>query len=191
MKDFYRENHREYFERTFNIDPSTFLSTLAAKLTPGSFILDVGCGSGRDLLWLKNCGFSVTGFEKSPEMAALARKNTGCRVLEGDFKSYDFSLIRADAVILIGALVHTPHVHFKDVLRNVVVALKDNGLMLITVKEGTGKAKGADGRIFYLFQHKELEAFFLSLGFRLLDFSRNASKTGTGEIWLRYILQKK
>jgi len=57
MKDFYRENHREYFERTFNIDPSTFLSQLVAKLPPGSFILDVGCGSGRDLLWLKNCGF--------------------------------------------------------------------------------------------------------------------------------------
>ncbi len=33
MKDFYRENHREYFERTFNIDPSTFLSPLAARLS--------------------------------------------------------------------------------------------------------------------------------------------------------------
>ncbi len=62
--------------------------------------------------------------------------------------------------------------------------------MLITVKEGTGKAEGADGRIFYLFQHEELEAIFASLGFRLLDFSRNLSKTGTGEIWLKYLLQK-
>jgi len=50
MKDFYRENHSKYFERTFNIDPSSFLSPLAAKLSYGAFIVDVGCGSGRDLL---------------------------------------------------------------------------------------------------------------------------------------------
>ena len=71
MKDFYRENHSKYFERTFNIDPSSFLLPPATKLAPGAFIVDVGCGSGRDLLWLKNRGFSVTGFERSPELAGL------------------------------------------------------------------------------------------------------------------------
>ena len=67
--------------------------------------------------------------------------------LEEDFISYDFSQIRADAVILTGALVRIPHSVFATVLRNIAAALKDNGLMLITVKEGTGSAEGADGRI--------------------------------------------
>ena len=190
MKDFYRENHREYFERTFNINPSTFLSPLTAKLLPGAFILDVGCGSGRDLLWLKNRGFSIMGFERSPELAELARKSAGCEVLEGDFTSYDFSSIRADAVIIIGALVHTTQADFATVLCNIAKALKIEGFLLITVKEGTGTATGADGRIFYFFQHEDLEFIFASLGFHLLEFSREASKTGTEEIWLRYLLQK-
>lgn len=190
MKDFYREKHREYFERTFNINPSTFLSPLTAKLPPGAFILDVGCGSGRDLLWLKNRSFSVTGFERSTELAELARKSAGCEVLEGDFTAYDFSLIRADAVILIGALVHIPQSDFATALRNIAKALKIDGMMLITVKEGSGTATGADGRIFYLFQNDDLEAIFASLSFQLLEFSRDASKTGTGEIWLQYLLQK-
>jgi len=190
MKDFYRENHREYFERTFNIDPSTFLSQLVAKLPPGSFILDVGCGSGRDLLWLKKSGFSVTGFEKSQELAGLARKNSGCEVIEGDFTSYDFSLIGADAVILVGSLVHTPHDDFAAVLLRIAEAIKPGGLMLITLKEGTGRAEGADGRIFYLHKDKELEAIFTSVGFSILECSRDLSKTGTGEIWLMYLLQK-
>ena len=141
MKDFYRENHSKYFERTFNIDPSSFISPLATKLAPGSFILDIGCGSGRDLLWLKNRGFQVMGFERSPGLAELARKSAGCDVLEGDFTSYDFSSIRADAVILIGALVHIPHADFAAVLLNIAAALKENGLMLITVKEGTGNSR--------------------------------------------------
>ncbi|MDP3283410.1 MAG: class I SAM-dependent methyltransferase [Desulfobacterales bacterium] len=190
MKDFYRENHSKYSERTFNIDPSSFLSPLATKLAPGSFILDVGCGSGRDLLWLKNKGFSVMGFDRSPELAELARKSAGCDVLEGDFTSYDFSSIRADAVILIGAMVHIPHAYFATVLLNIAAALNDNGLMLIAAKEGTGAAEGADGRIFYLFRNEEIEIIFALLSLRLIDFSRDASKTGTGEIWLRYLLQK-
>lgn len=190
MKDYYRENHGEYFERTFNIDPSSFLSPLEAKLAPGAFVLDVGCGSGRDLLWLKNRGFKVMGFERSPGLAGLARKSAGCDVLEGDFTSYDFSPVCADAVILIGALVHIPHAGFAAVLRNIAAALKDNGFMLITAKEGTGAAKSADGRIFYLFRHEELETIFSSLGFQLIGFSRDLSKTGTGEIWLRYLLKK-
>ena len=190
MKDFYRENHREYFERTFNIDPSTFLSHLTARLSPGAYILDVGCGSGRDLLWLKNRGFSVMGFERSPELAELARKSAGCEVLEGDFTSYDFSSIRADAVIIIGALVHIPQAGFAAVLRNIAAALKENGMMLITAKEGTSAAEGADGRVFYLFRNEELEIIFTLLGFRIHDFSRDLSKTGTGETWLRYLLQK-
>jgi SAM-dependent methyltransferase len=190
MKDYYRENHSKYFERTFNIDPSLFLLPLATKLAPGAFIVDVGCGSGRDLLWLKNRGFPVMGFERSPELAELARKSAGCDVLEGDFTSYDFSPVCADAVILIGALAHIPHAGFAAVLQNISAALKDNGFMLITVKEGTGAAEGADGRIFYLFRHEELETIFSSLGFQLIGFSRDLSKTGTGEIWLRYLLQK-
>jgi len=190
MKDFYRENHKKYFERTFSLDPSSFLSPLAAKLSPGALILDIGCGSGRDLLWLKNRGFAVTGFERSPELAGLARSYTGCEVIEGDFASYDFSSLRADAVILVGALVHIKHDDFADVLMNIAVSLKRRGLMMITVKEGTGTSKGADGRIFYLFQDYDLEAIFTLLGFRILEFSRSASKTGTGEIWLQYLLQR-
>lgn len=190
MKDYYRENHIEYFERTFNLDSSSFLSSLTAKLAPGASVLDIGCGSGRDLLWLKNRGFKVTGFERSPGLAGLARKSAGCDILEGDFTSYDFSSIRADAVILIGALVHIPHDGFAAVLRNIAKALTTDGLMLITAKEGTGKAEGADGRIFYLFRREELEAIFASLGFQILGFSRDLSKTGTGETWLRYLLKK-
>lgn len=139
---------------------------------------------------MKNRGFPVMGFERSPELAELARKSAGCDVIEGDFTSYDFSSIRADAVILIGALAHISHSDFATVLRNIAAALEDNGLMLITVKEGAGSAEGADGRIFYLHKEGDLEAIFASVGFSILDFSRDTSKTGTGEIWLKYLLQK-
>ena len=98
MKDFYSENYKLYHERTFSIDPSLFLEPLIKVLPRGAYILDVGCGSGRDLLWLKERGFKVMGFERSEGLAELARKNSGCEVIEGDFETFDFSLLSFDAV---------------------------------------------------------------------------------------------
>lgn len=190
IPDFYQIHASEYHGRTFSVDSTSFLLPLVAKLAAGASILDVGCGSGRDLLWLKNRGFSVRGFEGSPALAELARKNVGCGVVEGDFTTYDFSAMRADAVILIGALVHVLPADVVSVLRNIAAALKVDGLMLITVKEGDNRSEGVDGRIFYLYQDHDLRTVFAALGFAVLDFSRDVSQMGTGEIWLRYLLKK-
>lgn len=38
---------------TYYIDPTVFLKPLVQYLKPGAEIIDVGCGSGRDLRWLK------------------------------------------------------------------------------------------------------------------------------------------
>ena len=71
-KEYYLENFKEYHEKTFYIDPNTILSPLSKCLAKGSKILDVGCGSGRDLLWFKKRGYHVTGFERSPGLLKLA-----------------------------------------------------------------------------------------------------------------------
>jgi hypothetical protein len=48
----------------------------------------------------------------------------------------------------------------------------------------------SDGRIFYLWQDDEARELFESLGFKVCDFSKSVSKTGSGEIWMGYVLDK-
>ena len=91
MGNFYEENFQQYFSSTVDLDPSTFLDPLADLLEPKSTILDIGCGSGRDLLWFARKGFQPTGFEQSPNLAQLAREHTGCSIIEGDFSNFNFS----------------------------------------------------------------------------------------------------
>ena len=138
MKDFYQQNYNAYHEDTFGIDPSSFLNPLVKHLTPSASILDIGCGSGRDLCWLKQRGFRVMGFERSKDLAALARKYAECQIMEGDFEIYDFSKLNVDAIIFVGALVHVPHEKLKPIFKHITSGLTENGKVLVTLKQGEG-----------------------------------------------------
>jgi SAM-dependent methyltransferase len=190
MQDYYQKNYNAYHEKTFCIDPISFLKPLAQRLPAEAFILDVGCGSGRDLLWMKKRGFDVIGFETSPGLAELARDNAGCEVIEGDFETYDFSSILVDAVMLVGALVHVPHEGFSKVFENITLAIPDDGSVLITLKEGKGELTAPDGRTFYLWKDPKLRELFDTLGLKVCNFFSSVSKTGSGDIWLSYVLDK-
>lgn len=175
--------------QTCSIDPSPFLAVLAGQLPTGSTILDIGCGSGRDLLWLKKRGFRPTGFEKSRGLARLAREYSGCRVLEGDFAVYDFSGFDYDAILLIGTFVHLQTHELVSSLVRVARAIKSNGLIYLTLKEGVGYSRGKDGRVFMLRQHEELKMIFNSLGFAVRSFARNESALDNKDMWLGYLLK--
>jgi SAM-dependent methyltransferase len=190
MSDYYTHHYRVYHGRTFPVDPTYFLNPLAKHLRAGSTVVDVGCGSGRDILWFQDRGFRVIGVERSSGLAGLARRNTACRIIEADFESYDFTKISADAVVLIGALVHLPHAEFPAVLESVCRALNDPGTLLITMKEGSGSVTDQDGRQFYLWQDKDLRSVFQSQKLKAIDFFRQPSEINPNDTWLGYVLKK-
>ena len=188
MKDYYQENYEAYHTKTFSIDPASFLFPLVRCLPPGGSILDVGCGSGRDMRWLKDRGFRPTGFERSTGLAELARANSGCPVLEGDFEVYDFSVMAVDAILLVGALVHVPHDRFQVVFSHILRALKPSGYVLLTLKEGARDAELSGDRIFYRWGEEYIRKIFEALNLPVVDFSRQVSKIREMDVWLGYVL---
>ena len=185
---FYDYNYKEYHNKTFYIAPESFLTPLTSILPPGATILDIGCGSGRDLLWLKTNGYKPTGFERSANMAALARQNSGCLVVEGDFTDFNFADFQFDAILMIGAMVHLCHYAFAPVLARISKALPEGGLINLTLKEGEGTYHDKDGRFFSLWQEEELQHIFTDYGFRVLNFSRDISALPQKNIWLSFLL---
>ncbi len=190
MNDYYNTNSLEYFESTFKVDPSSFLTPLKNKLQQSSTILDIGCGSGRDLLWFYKKGFKPTGMERASNLAELARQNSNCPVIEADFLTYNFSQLQFDALLLIGSLVHLDPKQFPPTLISVCEALIDKGYIYLTLKEGKGKQHSHDGRTFTLWQQHHLEKIFTQHGLTVLDFSRQVSKIRKSDVWLGYLLQK-
>lgn len=193
IPEYYTTHFWQYHEKTFTIDPDSFLSSFAENLKPGAHVLDIGCGSGRDLLWLSQKGFQPTGFEASPGLAALARQNANCPVIEGDFESFDFSTLQADAILMSGALVHLPHRQMEPALKNILRALKPGpeSTVYLSVKQGKGAFTDNHNRTFYLWQDPDIRSICRRNGLQVIDFARSSSVLGTGEAWLGYVLQRK
>ncbi len=187
--DFYLESFSEYHQQTFHIDPSSFLKPLFHCIPEKSKILDVGCGSGRDLLWLTERGHEGMGFERSFGLAAIAAEKTGRPLIVGDFETFDFSRFSMDALLLVGALVHVPPYRLQGVLHNVLAAVRPGGHVLLTLKEGSGVRVARDGRVFYLWRHESFSRLFSPCGLRLLEFFRQASSLKNGDVWLTYVLK--
>ncbi len=205
MKDYYALCAEDYHAATFSLDPSRFLSVLTNHLPTGSKILDVGCGSGRDLLWLKQRGYLVWGLERSPGLVRLARRDTGCEVVEGDFNNFAFTTHHVHSVLAVGTLVHTPPERFAAALGRILECLGPGGLLLLCQKEGVGVRKDdtrkdgmhkegmrqdGEDRIFYLWQDQSIRPVLRSLGLTVVEFFRRDSARGTGEPWLGYVLKK-
>lgn len=190
MADYYHAHYRAFHERTYFIDPGIFLDPFFKVLAPDSSLLDVGCASGRDLIWFQSRGMRVTGFERSPGLAALARQNAGCQVIEGDFETFDFSGLSFDALLAAGSLVHIPPRRLPDIIARISRALVANGFFYISLKQGEGRKTDDTGRTFYLWQDATLRAFFDRLSLAVLNHTGGPSVANSGDMWLGYVLRK-
>ncbi len=185
---YYIEHARVYFDKTHKLDSEAFLGFFASILDSGSSILDLGCGSGRDLRWLKSKGFRPVGFERSPELARMAREYSGCPVVEGDFLTHDFTSIQVKALLFSASLVHLEHHQAASAIDNALYALASDGIVYLSLKEGEGYSMDAECRRFSLWTDGDLRALFREMGFSILDFRKTASVRGTGETWLSFTL---
>ncbi|MEA1969383.1 MAG: methyltransferase domain-containing protein [Thermodesulfobacteriota bacterium] len=189
MSDYYQKNYQEYFRKTVTADPTSFLESFAAKLSPGAKVIDIGCGSGRDLLWLKKRGFKPVGFERSKGLADLAEQYSGARVIRADFELFEFSGMDADGILLTGALVHLKKEKFQPLLRSIVKGVKPKGIISISLKQGKGSLIDSMGRSFYLWQESELRNLFKDSSLSVLSITKNSSALKTGETWLTSIVR--
>lgn len=81
------------------VEPAYIASFDALGITPGTRLLDIGCGAGRALRLAADRGADVSGLDAAPAMLAFARRRVpGATIVEGELQSLPFPDRSFDAV---------------------------------------------------------------------------------------------
>ncbi len=142
---------------------SRFLSEFLDQLDPGSRILELGCGGGRDSEEMLQRGFRVEPTDCVPEIAKKAEERIGIPVRVMRFDQLD-ALDAYDAVWANASLLHVPAAGLSDILSHVHRALKPGGLHFANYKAGGREGRDRYGRLFNYLSLEQLHAAYVASG---------------------------
>ena len=125
----------EAFSEARRREPGTELAPLLERLTPGSRVLDVGCGAGLPIAGaLVRAGQRVTGVDVSTEQIKRARENVPLgEFLVADAMAVDFDPGSLDAAVSFYAIFHLPREEHEELFRRIARWLAPGGHLLASV----------------------------------------------------------
>ena len=143
---YYDRNSRAFVDRSRALDMTSLYRPFLALIPPGGHILDAGCGSGRDSKAFGDQGYRVTAMDASKAMVAEAADFIGrpVRLLRLQEMAFQDEF---DGVWACASLLHVPRNEIDAVLERITQALKPEGVLYASFKEGE-QDRVADGRFF-------------------------------------------
>jgi SAM-dependent methyltransferase len=165
---FYDDRATEYFARTVNANLSHLYERFLPLIAKSGRILDVGCGSGRDLWAFKSRGYRPYGIDPSPRLLKLAREHAGveCGVARVQDMTYAGEF---DGVWACASLLHLRKSELADSLHRVKAALIVGGVFFASVQSGQGEREITDGRFYAYYHPEEFLQAVVSAGFQVHD----------------------
>lgn len=147
-----------------------------------SIICDAGCGPcGHVADYISKKGIKVIGIDISEKCIEIANKfHPGIRFEIGDFSNLRFNDNYFDGIISYYSIVDTPKKYVKKVFKEFKRVLKDNGYLLLAVKEGSGEGfqrdlLGIEIEIYFsLFTKDEIQEYLLESGFEIIKLEERA-----------------
>lgn len=187
----YDDNAKDFIAGTIDADMSYAQNKFLRYVRPNSRILDLGCGSGRDSLFFKGLGFSVTAVDGSPGMCKQASSIIGDNVRCLLFENLDYRN-RFQGIWACASLLHVPKDDMQTILKKVSVAMVMHGILYVSYKYGT-EQREKDGRLFSDYTEKNLDELFNPYNrLRVTEYWITADvRPGRAEEkWLNIICQK-
>lgn len=188
--DYYDINALGFFESTFKVDMESLYQLFLRYLPDHAFILDLGCGSGRDTLAFKNKGYQVAATDYSKPLVDKASQLTGIDVRFESF--YELSeQNQYDGIWACASLLHCERKRLPEVLEKILKALKVNGICYMSFKYGTGD-RYKDGRQFTDMDESQAQSLLKKFDNILLlqQWITIDKRPDHNEDWLNIVFQK-
>ena len=173
---YYTANAQDLAQR-YESATSSLAVHFPSAFVPGGRVLDIGCGSGRDLAELHKLGFQSFGLDGTPELVGLAQTlhpELKGRVVQGLLPEFDVPFGgEFDGVVCCAVLMHIDSTELFNAALAIKRCLKVNGRLLISVpsqRSDTDETeRDANGRLFKTYAPGFLQLIFERLGFSLIN----------------------
>ena len=144
--DYYNENAKDFVQGTISVDFTKVQHKFIDKLEKGDYILDFGCGSGRDTKYFIDNGFKVDAIDGSEELCKLASDYTGINVKHMYFQQFS-DIDKYNGIWACSSILHLKYEELIRVIEKMNLALKQNGIIYTSFKYGDFEGE-RNGRYF-------------------------------------------
>jgi len=189
--DYYNQNAKDFVQGTLSVDFVSTQDKFLSKLIEGAYILDFGCGSGRDTKYFLEKGYRVDATDGSAELCRLASEFTGIAVKEMLFLELAEN-DKYDGIWACSSILHCPKEELKVVIHKMIKALKCDGVIYTSFKYGDFEGI-RNGRYFTDFTLEAFEQFVSDIKDLTIEkywISSDVRPGRSDEKWLNLILQK-
>ena len=133
--EYYNTHADRYSEVTRNADMSDIYKRFEEHLKPGSRILDLGCGSGRDSKYFLDKGYKVVSLDASEAMCRKTQELTGKAAVHMRIEDMNYEN-EFDAVWACASLLHVAKSDMHKILEKAMKALRVGGVLYASWKYG-------------------------------------------------------
>lgn len=189
--NYYNQNADSFTQGTVSVDFSQVQDKFLERLNVGDYILDFGCGSGRDTKYFLKKGMVVDAIDGSVNLCKLASEYTGIKVQNILFQELD-EQEKYDGIWACSSILHLPKEELSVVLDKMIAALKKNGIIYTSFKYGDFEGE-RNGRYFIDFTVESFKEFIENVAdVEIVEYWITGDvRQGRGEErWLNIILQK-
>lgn len=189
---YYERCAKQFYSDTVNVEFAEVQNRFLAKLEKGAYILDFGCGSGRDTKYFLERGYEVDAVDGSEELCKLASEYTGIEVRRMLFQDLD-EVEMYDGIWACSSILHLSKNELVNVMRKMAVALKGGGVIYTSFKYGDFEGE-RNGRHFTDMTEEKFSEILGQVGNLVMDemwVSGDARKERGEEKWLNLVLRKK
>jgi len=172
---YYSQNAHQVAQRYEDVE-SPLASRFARVFPPGGRILDIGCGSGRDLAELHRQGYQAFGVDATREFVDLAQQahpELAGKIGYGSLPDLGIPFHgEFDGVLCSAVLMHIDTADLLNAALSIKSCLKVNGRLLISIPthraDTDNQERDANGRLFKTYSPGYLRLIFERLGFTLI-----------------------
>ena len=188
---YYNENAQSFASGTVSVKFTEVQDKFLEKLNPDAYILDFGCGAGRDTKYFLSRGYQMDAVDGSEQLCRIASEYTGIKVRQMLFQELD-EKEKYDGIWACASILHLPKKQLREVLKNMYAALKSKGWIYTSFKYGEFEGE-RNGRYFTDFTIEGFKEYLQDIPELQIEeyWITGDVRPGRGEEkWLNLILRK-